>query len=78
MGARTPVRQLPRDRLMEQRHTDLDAEDVALELHRPRLLALHIEHRYGRHDYFFSAAFCCALLDFSAALIFFSEACRAV
>src|SRR5207244_5498039 len=39
VGARTPVRQLPRDRLMEQRHTDLDAEDVALELHRPRLLA---------------------------------------
>src|SRR5207244_7647767 len=65
VGARTPVRQLPRDRLMEQRHTDLDAEDVALELHRPRLLALHIEHRYGRHDYFFSAAFCCAFVSFT-------------
>src|SRR5207247_9310942 len=39
VGARTPVRQLPRDRLMQQRHTDLDAEDVALELLRPGLLA---------------------------------------
>src|SRR2546428_12266201 len=50
---------------MEQRHTDRDADDVALELHRPRLLALHIEHRYARHDYFFSAAFCCAFVSFT-------------
>src|SRR5207245_10026975 len=42
VSARAPVGQLARDRLMEQRHADLDAEDVALELHRPRLLARRV------------------------------------
>src|SRR5207247_4567945 len=65
VSARAPVGQLARDRLMEQRHADLDAEDVALELHHPRLLALRVEHRDRRHDYFFSAAFCCAFFSFT-------------
>src|SRR5213078_4544842 len=63
--ARASVGQLARDRLVEQRHTDLDAEDVGLELDRPRLLALRVQHRDGRHGYFFSAVCCWARVSFT-------------
>src|SRR2546425_9214280 len=73
VSARAPVGQLARDRLMEQRHADLDAEDVALELHRPRLLARRVQDRYGRHGYFFSAAFCWARVSFTLLRIITTE-----
>src|SRR5574341_104719 len=56
------VGELAGHRLVQQRAADLDAEDVGLELHRARLLPCRVQHRYGRHGYFFSAAFCCCVL----------------
>src|SRR3989441_10944831 len=73
VSAGGPVGQIARDRLMEQRHADLDAEDVALELHRPRLLARRVQDRYGRHGYFFSSAFCWARVSFTLLRIITTE-----
>src|SRR3990172_5469645 len=50
--ARAPVGELSHDRLVEQRPADLDSEDVGLELQRPGLLALGVQHLYGRHRLF--------------------------
>src|SRR3970282_2448656 len=52
MGAGAEGRQLPRDRLMQQRHPDLDAEDLGLELEGSLRLSGLIEdgdlgHRYS-------------------------------
>src|SRR5207248_9736981 len=59
--ARAPVRQLAHHRLVQQRHADLHAEDVGLELHRPLVVALRVDDLHARH-HFFSAAFCCCAL----------------
>src|SRR5690242_7754941 len=62
------VGQLAGDSLMEERHTDLRAEDVSLQLDGAGGLPLCVQYLYGRHRYFFSATFCCcalvALTDF--------------
>src|SRR3989441_975713 len=59
--ARAPIRQLAHHRLVQQRHADLHAEDVGLELHRALVLALRVDDLHARH-HFFSAFCCCALV----------------
>src|SRR5438034_1181518 len=59
--ARAPIRQLAHHRLVQQRHADLHAEDVGLELHRALALALRVDDLHARH-HFFSAFCCCALV----------------
>src|SRR5438445_85498 len=61
------VGELSRHRLVEQWHADLDTEYVRFQLERAGLLALRVQHLYGRHRYFFSAIFCacCAFVAFT-------------
>src|SRR5919198_1901225 len=61
MCARASVRQLAHDGLVQQRHANLHAEDVGLQLERALVLALDVDHLDARH-HFFSAAFCCAFV----------------
>src|SRR5438309_127233 len=49
----------------EQRRLTLEPERPELRDERLGLAVGDVEHRYGRHDYFFSAAFCCAFVSFT-------------
>src|SRR6266850_6011946 len=61
------VGELARHGLVEQRHADLGAEHIRLQLQRAGRFALRVEHLDGRHRYFFSATFCacCVLVAFT-------------